>query len=66
MLNESEFLWGGYLGATFSYDFTDRWSFISSGKMLFLEDFDLSSQTRSAYIDFADSYLLQIGVRCDF
>jgi len=66
MFNESEFLWGGYLGATFSYDFAQRWSFISSAKMLFLEDFDLGSETRSAYIDFSDSYLLQIGVRYDF
>ena len=54
MFNESEFLWGGYLGATFSYD------------KLFLEDFDLGSETRSAYIDFSDSYLLQLGVRYDF
>ena len=66
MFNESEFLWGGYLGATFSYDFAQRWSFISSAKMLFLEDFDLGSETRSAYIDFSDSYLLQIGVQYDF
>ena len=66
MFNESEFLWGGYLGVTFSYDFAPKWSFISSAKMLFLEDFDLGSETRSAYIDFSDSYLLQIGVRYDF
>ena len=66
MFNESEFLWGGYLGATFSYDFAQRWSFISSAKMLFLEDFYLGSDTRSAFIDFSDSYLLQLGVRYDF
>ncbi len=64
--DDTEFLWGGYIGASATCQLTDGLALFAGYQYQSHEDYQIGTTDRQATLDLTESYLLQLGVSLRF
>ena len=59
--DDQDFLWGAYIGGTLGYHLNEQLSVFATYNYQTMEDFSISTTTRSANLDLSNGYILKFG-----